>query len=87
MRSTSPELSLWYWETVTVSDFFTQEGVTYVRTKKGVFPVAEDVQCFNGAASGDQSKFMGISSFLNGLVPAAGHLASTTRTWRPLLSI
>lgn len=42
-------------ENVNSSDFFTQEGVTYVRTKKGVFPVAEDVQCFNGAASGDQT--------------------------------
>lgn len=43
-------------ENVRSSDFFTQEGVTYVRTKKGVFPVDEDVVCFNGAASGQSAE-------------------------------
>lgn len=33
------------------SDFYTQGGVMYVRTSKGVYPVDEDVQCFNAAAS------------------------------------
>lgn len=37
-------------ENVNSSDFFTKDGVTYVRTKKGVFPVDDDVQCFNGSA-------------------------------------
>lgn len=42
-------------ENVSSSDFYTQNGVTYVRTKKGVYPVDDDVQCFNGAASTGQS--------------------------------
>ena len=37
-------------ENVNSSDFFTQDGTMYVRTQKGVFPVDDDVQCFNGAA-------------------------------------
>lgn len=36
---------------VSSSAFYTQDGVTYVRTSKGVYPVDEDVPCFNGAAS------------------------------------
>ena len=35
--------------------FFTQDDVTYVRTSKGVYRVADDVQCFNGSASKGQS--------------------------------
>ncbi|MBD5133339.1 MAG: S-layer homology domain-containing protein [Clostridiales bacterium] len=33
------------------SAFYTRDGITYVRTSKGVYQVDEDVQCFNGAAS------------------------------------
>lgn len=37
------------------SAFYTRGGVTYVQTSKGVFPVDEDVVCFNKAASTDQT--------------------------------
>lgn len=34
------------------SAFYTADGKTYVRTSQGVFEVADDVQCYNAAASG-----------------------------------
>lgn len=34
------------------SAFYTADGKTYVRTSQGVFQVADDVQCYNAAASG-----------------------------------
>lgn len=37
---------------VASSAFYTADGNTYVRTSQGVFPVADDVQCYNAAASG-----------------------------------
>ena len=40
------------------SDFYTRDGVMYVRTSKGVYPVDEDVQCFNAAASTGSSGTM-----------------------------
>lgn len=38
-------------EKVPSDAFYVQDGVTYVRAGKNVYRVAEDVQCFNGAAS------------------------------------
>lgn len=37
---------------VSSSAFYTADGRTYVRTSQGVFEVADDVQCYNEAASG-----------------------------------
>ena len=37
---------------VSSSAFYTADGKTYVRTSQGVFQVADDVQCYNAAASG-----------------------------------
>lgn len=72
------------------SDFYTQDGVTYVRTSKGVYPVDEDVQCFNGAASYTQSGtpptwvqevLEAPGGVLKGEDPPSG--ASDGETWEP----
>ncbi len=36
---------------VSSSAFYTHDGITYVRTGKGIYPVADDVLCFNAAAT------------------------------------
>ena len=54
------------------SAFYTQDGVTYVRTSKGVYQVDQDVQCFNAAASYGGGATSAVPSWLSWMLANGG---------------